>query len=245
MELLYRFFVENTPPPRTILTAGPFFLLWAYACLRFSAYLKCTRGVKTSYTRKTFHVLTFLTAFGLQLAWGLPVVCLYGGMVSLVLAYAVLRGEGHPLYEALAREQDAPHRTHFVVVPFFATLAGGVASNLLFGPASVIGYLVGGLGDAAGEPVGTRWGRHRYAVPSFGKVKVTRSVEGSLGVLVASLVAVAVGVWLSPALDFTPRTIALLPVLALCCALLEAASPHGWDNTTMQVVPAYMAATLL
>jgi len=26
----------------------------------------------------------------------------------------------------------------------------------------MVGYLVGGLGDAAGEPVGTRWGKHRY-----------------------------------------------------------------------------------
>lgn len=245
MEQVYRFVVENTPPPRVVLAGGPVYLLWAYACLRFAAYLKCARGVKTGYTRKTFHVLTFLTAVFVQVAWGLPVLCLYGAAVTCVLAYAVARGAGHPLYEALAREQDAPHRTYYVVVSYFATLVGGLLSNVLFGHAAVIGYLVGGMGDAAGEPVGTRWGRHRYEVPSWGGVRVTRSVEGSAGVLVFSLAAVALGVALVPGLHLTQRSVWLLPVLALCCALVEAASPHGWDNATMQLVPSLMAATLL
>lgn len=245
MEQVYRFFVENTPPPGVIVKGGPAFVAWAYLSLRLSARLKCARGVKTGYTRKTFHVLTFLSAVGVQLAWGLPVLCLYGAAVSCVLAYAVARGAGHPLYEALAREQDAPHRTYYVVVPYFATLVGGVLSNVLFGHAAIIGYLVGGLGDAAGEPVGTRWGRHRYRVPSFGGVRVTRSVEGSAGVMLFSLVAILVGVGLSPELQLTTRTAWLLLPLAACCALLEAASPHGWDNASLQLVPSFMAATLL
>lgn len=245
MEQVYRFFTENTPPPRVILAGGPPFVVWAYLCLRLSAHLKCARGVKTGYTRKTFHVLTFLTAVCVQVAWGLPVLCLYGAAVSCVLAYAVARGAGHPLYEALAREHDAPHRTYYVVVPYFATVVGGLMSNVLFGHAAVVGYLVGGMGDAAGEPVGTRWGRHRYGVPSWGGVRVTRSVEGSAGVLVFSLVAVLVGVGLIPEFHLTQRSAWLLPLLAACCALIEAASPHGWDNLTMQLVPSFMAATLL
>lgn len=245
MEQVYRFLAENTPPARVVAAGGPAFLLWAYACLRLAARLKCARGVKTGYTRKTFHVLTFLTAVGVQTAWGLPVLCLYGAAVSCVLAYAVARGAGHPLYEAIARESDAPHRTYYVVVPYFATLAGGLLSNALFGQAAVVGYLVGGMGDAAGEPVGTRWGRHRYRVPSWGGVKVTRSLEGSAGVMLFSLAAVVIGVGLIPGLQLTTRSVSLLPLLALCCALVEAASPHGWDNATMQLVPSFMAATLL
>ena len=72
----------------------------------------------------------------------------------------MLCGPGNPRYEALAREQDA-YRTYYIVIPFFATMIGGIASNVFFGPIAAIGYLVGGLGDAAGEPVGTRWGRHQ------------------------------------------------------------------------------------
>lgn len=242
---VYDFLTGNAPPPALVVAGGPPFVAWAYACLRLAAHLKCARGVKTGYTRKTFHVLTFLTAVGVQVAWGLPMLFVYGAAVTCVLAYAVARGAGHPLYEALAREQDAPHRTYYVVVPYFATLLGGLLSNALFGHAAVVGYLVGGMGDAAGEPVGTRWGRHRYAVPSWGGVRVTRSVEGSAGVFVFSLAAVLVGVGLVPGLELTQRNVLLAPLLALSCALVEAASPHGWDNATMQLAPSFAAATLL
>jgi len=95
--------------------------------------------VKTGDTRKTFHTLTFLSTLFVQLVWGLPVVCLYGAPVSPVLAYAVVRGIDHPLYEALAREQDVPYRTCYIVIPYFATLPGGVASNLSFGPLAMVG----------------------------------------------------------------------------------------------------------
>jgi phytol kinase len=207
--------------------------------------LKRVKGLKTGYTRKVFHVLIFLSAVVIQMIWGLQLVCLFGVAVSVVIGYAIMRGEGHQLYEAIAREQDAPRRTYYIIAPYFATLFGGIASNILFGPFSVIGYLVGGIGDAAGEPIGTRWGRHRYRAPSFGRVQVTRSLEGSAGVFVVSLLAIAAGVAVCPQLHFTFRTVAMLPVLATVCALLEAVSPHGWDNTVMQIVPAFMAYALL
>jgi phytol kinase len=245
MDSLTSIFIKNIPSSGAILLGAPMCLLWSYCCLKFAAYLKCARGLKTGYTRKTFHVLIFLSVVILQLMWGLTVVCLFGSMVSLVIAYALVRGAGHPLYEALAREQDAPHRSYYIIVPYLATLIGGVVSNLLLGPFCVIGYLVGGIGDAAGEPVGTKWGRHRYAVPAFGKVRVTRSYEGSIGVLVASLIALLIGLAVSPQFHFSFRSVMVLPAIAACCALAEATSPHGWDNTTMQVVPAVMALILL
>ena len=49
------------------------------------------------------------------------------------------------LYEAIAREKDEPRRTFFVLLPYFTTLAGGLASNILFGPFAVAGYLVTGV----------------------------------------------------------------------------------------------------
>lgn len=245
MRSLLSFFVENTPPLRTILLGGPLFLLWSYLCLRVAAYLKRSRGFKTGYSRKTFHLLTFLTVAVLQHFWGLPLVCLFGGMTSLVVAYAVLRGDGHPHYEAMAREQDAPYRTYYIVVPYFATLIGGMVSSFLVGPIALAGYLVGGLGDAAGEPIGTRWGRHRYQVPTLSSFKSTRSLEGSLGVMLVSLFALTVAAVLSPELSFSANWIWLIPGIAATCSLLEAVSPHGWDNATLQIAPALMVAALL
>jgi phytol kinase len=241
MEQLVNFIQNNIPPWRTTLTLGPAFLLWAYVCLAFAGYLRTVRRVRTGYTRKTFHLLTFLTASLLQVVVGLPLVCLFGGMTTLVLAYALVRGDGHPLYEAIARENDEPYRTYYIVVPYLATLFGGVAGNICFGPAALVGYLVGGLGDAAGEPVGTRWGRHRYVVPTLSRVKTTRSIEGSAGVFAASLVAILVGLLVSPGLHLTAYSALSIPAIALSCTLIEAVSPHGWDNATMQLAPALLA----
>lgn len=245
MEQLVTFIQSNTPPIRTILTLGPLFLAWAYGCLAFAAYLKSRRALKTGYTRKTFHVLTFLTAATLQQTAGLPLVCLFGAMTTLVLAYTLFRGAGHPMYEAIAREKDEPYRTYYIVVPYLATLAGGVAGNIWFGPAALIGYLVGGLGDAAGEPVGARWGRRRYIVPTLSPVKTTRTIEGSIGVFIASVVAVVVGMLLAPGFTFKPQSLVAIPVVALACTLVEAISPHGWDNAAMQLGPAFLAGLLL
>src|SRR5215510_1548000 len=180
----------------TLLFVGIIGLAWAYLCLHFAGYLRCRRNLPTGYTRKIFHLLIFTTVAGLQLRWGLVAVCVFGAMTTLVLAYALLRGVGHPLYEAIARESDRPHRTYYIVVPYLATLIGGIASNLFFGPLALVGYLVGGIGDAAGEPVGTRWGKHQYKFSWLGRRAGTKSLEGSAAILLASLLGLLVAVGL-------------------------------------------------
>jgi phytol kinase len=137
----------------------------------------------------------------------------------------------------MAREKDAPHRTHFVVVPYFSTLLGGLISNIAFGPIAVVGYLVTGFGDAIGEPVGARFGRHPYRVPCFGLARAERTLEGSAAVFVASVVAVLLGVWLSTNGGITTGAMFFIPAIALASTLAESVSPHGWDNLTMQLVP--------
>lgn len=239
------FVVENMPSWRAFLFAGPPAFAWALLCLSLSAYLKWVHDLKTGYTRKVFHFLIFVSVSVTHWLWGTPAVCLFGSMASWVVFYAVLLGDGHPLYEALAREKDAPHRTLFILVPYFATLLGGLASNVLFGPVAIVGYLVTGLGDAVGEPVGTRWGRHTYRVPSLHGIACTRSIEGSIAVFAASVVAVALSVAISHDLLFTVRSALWVPPIAVACALVEAVSPHGWDNATMQIAPTWLAWMLL
>jgi len=220
-------------------------LAWSYYSLQFAGYLRCSRGLPSGYTRKVFHLVIFTTAAGLQWKWGLAAVCLFGASTSVILANAVYCGAGYPPYEAIARESDWPHRTYYIVVPYFATLIGGVLSNYLFGSFAIIGYLVGGFGDAAGEPVGTKWGRHRYELSWFGKRSGKKSIEGSIGVLLASLFVLVVGTTLYPSLHFGWHYLAVIVGIALLSSVIEAASPRGWDNTPMQVVPAFMAFLLL
>lgn len=145
----------------------------------------------------------------------------------------------------MVRGQDSPYQTYYIVVPYFATLIGGITSNVLFSGVAIVGYLVGGLGDAAGEPIGTRFGRHKYRVPSFSKIKTMRSIEGSLGVFLVSLLAIVISILFLPNIEFSYQMVGKVTLIALACSLVEAISPHGWDNTTMQIAPSFLVSLFL
>jgi phytol kinase len=230
------FFVVNFPSPQLIALGSPLGLAWSLASLWFAGWLK-RNGVKTGYTRKVFHFLIFGTAAALQWSLGTPAVCLFGGLCSLVIFFAVWRGAGNPLYEAIAREKDEPHRTFFVLVPYSTTLIGGLVTNILFGPIALVGYLVTGLGDAIAEPIGTRFGRHAYRVPSLSSVPATRTIEGSAAVFFMSAVALALAAILSPKIAFFSLGLVKVLAIAFVCTITEAVSPHGWDNAALQIVP--------
>jgi phytol kinase len=239
------FFIDNFPSWKVILIGGPLGVLWSYCCLRFAGYLKLSRGYKTGYTRKTFHFLIFASVVIIQMIWDTSAVCLFGGACTLVIFYAIRKGSGDLLYEAMAREKDEPRRTYYIVAPYFATLVGGLASNILFGHLAVVGYLVAGLGDAIGEPFGTRFGKHPYRVPSLTSVEATRSWEGSLAVFALTVVAIAIAIAILPGLNFTKQSFVFVPLLGLVSAIVEAISPHGWDNATMQILPSFLAWLIL
>ncbi len=224
------------PSLRRVVLLGPLLLLVTSLAAAFAGWLRIARGVEAPYTRKIFHFVIFTAAGVLHLVAGLSAVTLFGGIVSLAVAYAVWRGDDFPFFEALARPSDAPHRSLFVMVPLLTTALGGLAANLLFGPAAPIGYLVAGWGDAIAEPVGTRWGRHRYRVPSIGGVRAWRSLEGSAAVLLVGALAAFFGLYLSGMPYHTA-----LPVAGACGlagAAVEAVSNHGLDNLTVQLAAA-------
>src|SRR5205085_1454656 len=102
-----------------------------------------------------------------------------------------------------------------------------------------IGYLVCGWGDAVGEPVGSRWGRHKYKVPSLTGVAATRSLEGSAAVFVVGSIAAIVG--LDAIGDMSMHAVAVGVACGLAGALVEAISNHGIDNLTTQVAAAAVA----
>ena len=240
-ERLLDFILRNTPSWSEVALGGPPSLAWSFAALWWAGWLQ-RRGARTGYTRKVFHFLIFTTVALLEWRLGTRAVCLFGAACTVAVFTAVWLGPGSLLYEAIARPKDAPHRTLFVVVPYLATLLGGLASNLAFGPVAVAGYLVTGLGDAIGEPVGTRFGKHVYRVRSLSSVPATRSVEGSAAVFVMSAMALAVAAAVSPEIGLSGGFgAAKVLAIAAASAVVEAVSPHGWDNLTMQVVPTAMA----
>lgn len=216
-------------------------LLVGLAAAGAASWLRA-RGVRVPYTRKVFHFAVFTGAAVVNARWGLPGTDVYGVVIASMVLAAVVAGEGNPLYEALARETDRPRRSLFVVVPLVMTAVGGLASAVLAGPYAGVGYLVAGWGDAVGEPVGSRWGRHRYRVPSLGGIPAERSLEGSAAVLLAGGLAAVV------ALQGMGLGGALLPVALACAAAgaaAEAVSNHGLDNLTVQIAASSVARLLL
>lgn len=231
------------PTPALAMTLGALATLYVLAASRLAGWLRIGRGMGAPYTRKVFHFAIFTAAGVVHLASGLPGVAVFGTVVSLRVLYAVWRGDGDTFYEAIARPSDAPHRTLFVLVPLATTALGGVLANLLFGPFASVGYLVCGWGDAVGEPVGTRWGRHRYRAPTLTGVPAARSLEGSAAVCLVGAAAAALGLL---AAGVGPGT--ALPVGLACGlagAVVEAVSAHGLDNLTTQLAASGVAALLL
>lgn len=233
LDTLFDRFAGFIPDGGTLLVLAPLALAYGAAAAWLVARLHDRRGVRTPYTRKIFHFAIFTAATLVQIAWGLPGVTVFGAVVSLVVLYTVARGNDHPAYEALARPTDAPHRRRFVLVPLLTTALGGGIANLAFPGFAWVGYLVCGWGDAVGEPVGTRWGRHRYPVPSMAGVPATRSLEGSAAVLVVGALAAFLGLLATGRDPLHAGTMALAAGAA--GAAVEAFSTHGLDNLTVQV----------
>lgn len=198
-------------------------------------------GVRVAYTRKIFHFAIFTGAAWIHTTWGLPGTSAYGSVVAALVLAAVLAGEGNAFYEALARDSDRPRRSLFVVVPLVMTAVGGLASALLAGPYAGVGYLVAGWGDAVGEPVGSRWGKHRYRVPSLASVPAERSLEGSAAVFLAGWMAATVAL---AGLGAGQGSVWVGLACAAVGALAEAFSNHGLDNLTVQIAASLTAMAL-
>jgi phytol kinase len=232
-------FAQFVPTLTLLVTLAPLTLAYALLVGSLAGRLRTRRGVRAPYTRKLFHFGIFTMAAVVQVLWDAAGVVVFGSVVALVVLYTVWRGEGYALYEALARPGDAPHRSLFILVPLATTAVGGLLSNLFFAHYAFVGYLVCGWGDAAGEPVGTRWGRHRYTVPSLAGVRATRSLEGSAAVLLLGTAAAFVGL-LAGGFEPAPAA-AIASAAGAAGAVTEAFSSHGLDNLTVQLGAAGVA----
>jgi phytol kinase len=229
-DLLQRLF------PETIVIAiiTPITIFSVFGFLFLAGKLKLSYKIKTNYTRKLFHILVFSLAGVIGFLFDFRAVMLYGGVTGLIIIFVIYLGDGNLFYEGIGREQDKPHRSFYIGVPFITTAIAGLLNNYLFIEFALVGYLVAGWGDAIGEPVGVRFGKHRYKVPSLRRVACTRSVEGSAAIMVMSMVGTLVAVIL---IGGVPLWLAVVAAILTggVTALIEAFSPHGIDNFTTQV----------
>jgi phytol kinase len=186
--------------------------------------------------RKAFHLSQGFTRKFIHIAVGMisvPTVLWFGNLWWAIvppLAFVVINYLDYRF--GLIQAMMSSNRSNLGTVYF--PLAFAVVLVIFWGdpsrPATNPHLIVAALmpltwGDALAAIVGERFGQHRYTF--FGQ---TRSLEGSVTMLIVS----ALAAWI--ALGASPSAVAIALVIALGATLVEAISPWGIDNLTIPAV---------
>ena len=199
------------------------------------------KGVKVNYTRKINHFALFFvplflrSVFPHEPSFGRFITGCVIGTLILFIYIKPLRNKIPgiaTMFLSFDRPEDRPHTLRWLVIQYIASYivlipiliyldSIGKPSLLL------IPFLVNGIGDGLAEPVGVRFGRHKYSVYAlFSKKKYVRSLEGSACVFVTSIVTV-----LLLYTSFTPNQfLAAIVSIPISMTLTEAIAPHTIDS---------------
>lgn len=204
--------------------------------------------VKVNYTRKVLHIFYFVWPQLLDTEiihfpktiltelWNIAIVFL-----ALIVMLDPIRKQSRFfefLFKAVDRPEDRPYTNFWFVSQLAACIAIIATMSVFFQYVSkenlvFIPLIVLVLGDGLAEPIGVRFGKHKYTVKGlFIETRYTRSVEGSMCVWISAIIAVVVYYR-----DLQKASI----VFALCLlppasTFIEARSPHTWDNPSILVV---------
>jgi phytol kinase len=203
-------------------------------------------GMRVNFSRKIIHLLMFSYVVILAHAYnfaGDRMVFVPFGFV-LLSAIALYQGKGSLIYSASIRDSEAPFEAFFLFFPLATAVITILAARAIFGPLFIVGMLICGFGDSAGEFIGIPFGRHKYQVPAFMGKPTTKSWEGSLGVWLASIIGAFIALYAFLAVPFTPA-LGLSIVAGLIGTIGEALSPHGLDNVSMIFLPTGFVALFL
>ncbi|MCM2369223.1 hypothetical protein [Aporhodopirellula aestuarii] len=214
-------------------------LLLAVLCWA-TGWLVVNRNWKVNYTRKINHFALMLCPFLLakvfpyqpSITTFLATVCVFT-IATLAMSHPVRERVSmmKTAFAAVDRPEDRPHTLLWIisqaVVAAIVLMGIFLAFQELDIPALVsIPLVVTGIGDGLAEPVGVRFGKHTYRVPSLAKNRsYVRSIEGSACVWIVALLSVAC---VYPLVS-TGQWIALMLLLPPIMTATEAASPHTWD----------------
>jgi dolichol kinase len=220
-------------------TATQLLSLGAIAYL--SGLLATSGGVKVNYTRKINHFAIFFLpifladVFPYQSTLESNIVSgiIYAGMLA-VLTKPVRKRVGfiRTVFASFDRPEDRPHTMlwlttqivagYSVLIPLGYFLSAMDAPRLIYIP-----ILVNAIGDGLAEPVGVRWGKHTYEVRALTSGRsYTRTIEGSLCVLVTAVLVVLLFRGSFEAAEFWTALIIIPPAMTLA----EARAPHTRDT---------------
>ena len=205
------------------------------------------KGIKVNYTRKINHFALFLStpiAYELipyernatNLVWG------------VVLTFAALAVYAYPIrrripviatmFLSFDRPEDRPYTLLWLITQFIASYLvliplGYYLYSIDRGYLLLIPILINGLGDGLAEPIGVRFGKHRYQTRAlFSQRTYTRSLEGSACVFVSAVLAILLFADQFSQLQLVIALTLIPPIMTLT----EAISPHTWDSPFLYLI---------
>ena len=139
------------------------------------------------------------------------------------------------------RIEDRPYTLRYDILEDLFRFIVYLPFICIFGKASLlvmIPNLINEFGDGLAEPVGIRFGKHKYRCRSlyykgkFWSGNFERSLEGSAMVFLVSIIVVA----MYASYFSTPQFLVLLAAMPILMTLAEAVSPHTNDGPMLALV---------
>lgn len=202
---------------------------------------------RINYTRKINHftswllppiidILVNVEETTISILWNIIIV-----LIGFVLFTSPIRKRVpliDTIFDTLDRPEDRPNTliwlfTQGIAVALFLIPLGILLSRWNFTNIIFIPLMAITLGDGLAEPIGIKFGKHKYKVRAWCSTKeYTRSLEGSSVVFITAFITVC-----ALYTNFTNWEFILnLLVTPLALTLTEAFSPHTWDNPFLILV---------
>ncbi|MCP4417522.1 MAG: phosphatidate cytidylyltransferase [Chloroflexi bacterium] len=192
--------------------------------------LRRWRGYSSDFTRKVIHIGVGMMSWVLHFLFDSPWFFVITAAVFMVINFLDWR---YGFFAAMASSDRSNLGT--VYFPF----AAGVVAVLFWQqpPLMVAALMPLTWGDGMAPVVGKAYGRYHYKVHTS-----TRSLEGSLGFFVSSLIFTILALWGMGGSPDISLAAALLPALVVTIAttLVEAVSIWGLDNLTVTAVAIFV-----
>ena len=204
-------------------------------------------GIKVNYTRKVLHFFIFFlpvyleSLFPYDADFGTIIVSGTLFLLTIALMVEPVRSRSSLINTAFAsidRPEDRPYTLLWLSTQVMATFPVLCLMLWLLGQYErtsliYITVLVAGIGDGLAEPIGVRFGRHKYATKAlFSDRKYTRSFEGSACVFFSGVFACLL---LKSQMSTTELVVAMA-IIPIAMTLAEAFSPHTWDSPFLYLI---------
>ena len=233
-----------------------------FIIMYLSGLLVLKKGVNVNYTRKINHFSLLAVPFllGIILPCGpssggtndyvIQIIGLLSGLLFFVLFLKPIRkrvGIFNTAFSSIDRPEDRPYTLIWITTQtaanFIVAIPIAMYLNMINMPELIfIIILVNGIGDGLAEPVGVRFGKHKYQTYALlTKRKYERSIEGSACVFMTSIVVI---ILFSTAFSSIQFIIALM-IFPIIMTLVEAKAPHTWDNPFLFAVGSILLFLIL